>query len=169
MVDNCDGMTPLPDVIINDTMRTTTMTIIVIIRRKNNEHRLRNWNNRGMMKVVTDAGRRERWNCHANEQSRHPYLTSSSTYRDIADSQEQIVDLIIGVLWEQLSMNRELMWQCNELEKLLNKQQPSPTWDHYQSPKQYHDSRAMVDHCRWEDEIDEFLKGDGDFPSHRRS
>ncbi|PBK82660.1 hypothetical protein ARMGADRAFT_1038448 [Armillaria gallica] len=149
--------------IINNAMRTTIMTTIAIARRENDEHQLRSWSSRETTRIITGARRRrERWKWHINEQSGHQYLTSSSTC-----SWEQMVDLTTGALHEQLLMNHELMWQCNELKKLLNKWQPSPTWDHYQSPKQYRDSRAMIDHRRQEDEIDEFLKGDGDFLTHR--
>lgn len=76
-------------------------------------------------------------------------------------------DPMTEALWEQLSMNVDLIRRCKELEKILHKRQPSPEWDHHHSPKRHRDSRFQHSDYRRRDEIDDFLEGDGDFPVRR--
>ncbi len=69
------------------------------------------------------------------------------------------------MLRKQLSMNLELVRCCNELEKLLHKQQSSPNRDHSPLQKRVHDlcnhNNARNRHNR---EMDEFLESDRDLP-----
>ncbi|SJL05236.1 uncharacterized protein ARMOST_08602 [Armillaria ostoyae] len=66
-------------------------------------------------------------------------------------------------------MNLELVRQCNELEKLLHKCQPSPNWDHSPLQKQVRDSQNHQGDTRhqYNRDLDNFLEGDGDFPPFR--
>lgn len=74
---------------------------------------------------------------HACIHTDHMLIPQHVVDMQMGDYKEHRPNLVIKALWDQISQNVELARQCNELKKMLNKQQLSLKGRYGQTPKCY--------------------------------